>query len=197
MKQIFACTLGLILISNPKPIFSQTLMYDVILFGGDVGDASMKRTISGTKETYVLETYTEVNMLVSKRKDTYVGKVEIDNGVVQKVEVEGAKNGKKNIWCYTTKYAEGYKVENEKNGLSTIAGEIKHTTYAMFYKEPTNLKQVFSERWGKFYALTSLGDHAYKMTTTGSEYFKYTYSGGSMIEIEFPTPLGKGYFRKK
>jgi hypothetical protein len=197
MKQIFAWTLGVILFGNTNHLFSQTLMYDVILFGGDVGDASMKRTMSGTKETYTLETFTEVNMLVSKRKDTYVGKVEIENGVVQKIEVEGAKNGKKNVWCYTTKYPEGYKVENEKNGLSTMAGEIKHTTYCMFYKEPTNLSQVFNERWGKFFALTNVGEHVYKMNTVGSEYLKYTYSGGAMVEIEFPTPLGKGYFRKK
>ncbi len=195
MRGIVIIVLGVFLALNS--LSGQTLQYDVILFGGDVGDASMKRTISGTKETYLLETYTEVNMVVSTRRDTYIGKVEIENGVLQKIEVEGAKNGKKNIWCYTTKYPEGYKVENEKNGLSTLAGEVKQTTYQMFYKEPTNISTVFSERWGKFYSLVNEGDHVYKMKTVGSEYFKYKYSNGAMIEIEFPTPLGKGYFRKK
>jgi hypothetical protein len=189
--------LAVIFLLFSSPLKAQTLHYDVILFGGDAGDASMKRTINGNKETYLLETYTEVNMVVTKRKDTYIGKLEIENGIVQKIEVEGSKNGKKNLWCYTSKYPEGYKVENEKNGLSTIAGEIKNTTYSMFYKEPTSISQVFSERWGKFFSIAKDGDHVYKMETVGKEYFKYKYSNGAMIEIEFPTPLGKGYFRKK
>ena len=173
-------------------LFGQTQLYDVILVGSDVGDMSITRKISGTKKTFLLESYTSV--IFGTRQDAYTGKMEFDNGVLVSSTIENKKNGKLIFYTYVTKVGDaGYKVQTEK-GLSTIAGSIGYCCYDIFFKEPKDGEALFSERWGKFGTLKKTDDHAYKLVIAGGEDYTYNFENGKMSKMEVPTFLGKCKF---
>ena len=176
-------------------IFAQTQQYDVILVGADVGDMSITKTVSGTKKTYLLESYTSV--IFGTRKDAYTGKMEFENNILISSSIENKKNGKIIFFTYVNKVGDaGYKVQSEK-GLATIAGKVSYCCYDIFFKEPKDGESLFSERWGKFGTLKKTDDHSYKLQIVGGEDYTYNYEGGKMAKMEVPTFLGKCKFELK
>lgn len=175
--------------------YSQLYLFDIILFGNDVGDAALNRTISGNTETYTMESFTKVNIIVT-RTDEYFGKVVVKDGVVESMTVLSKKNGKKHFWTNTTKKDNGYYIESDR-GVSSLAGDIKIFTYKLLYNEPINITSFYSERFGKYGKIISLGDHTYKFSIQGGEDYTYKYKDGKLNQIDFPTPFGTGNFRPK
>ncbi len=172
--------------------FAQTQQYDVVLVGADVGDMSITKKVSGTKKTYLLESYTSV--MFGSRKDVYVGKMEFENNVLITSSIENKKNGKLIFYTYVNKMGDaGYKVQTEK-GLSTVAGMVTYCCYDIFFKEPKDGESLFSERWGKFGTLKKMEDHVYKLVVTGGEDYTYNFENGKMSKMEVPTFLGKCKF---
>lgn len=176
-------------------IFAQTQQYDVLLVGADVGDMSITKTVSGTKKTYLLESYTSV--IFGTRKDAYVGKMEFENNILVSSTIENKKNGKIIFYTYVNKVGDaGYKVQTEK-GLSTIAGKVSYCCYDIFFKEPKDGESLFSERWGKFGKLKKTEDHVYILEVPGCEDYTYHFEGGKMQKMDVPTFLGKCKFVMK
>lgn len=177
---------------------AQTRMYDVNVLGGDVGDMSLKKVVSGNKKTYVCESYTVVNYGLGKRKDHYYCKMEFKDNVLVSSFMENKKNGKVTFYTYIDRVEDqkGYKVQTEK-GLSTIAGKITYCCYDIFFKEPKDGDGVFSERWGKFGTIKKLKDHQFKFMITGGKNYTYHYESGALKKFEVPTFLGKCKFTLK
>jgi hypothetical protein len=173
-------------------LFAQTQQYDVILVGADVGDMSVTRKVSGTKKTFLLESYTSV--IFGTRNDAYTGKMEFENNVLISSSIENKKNGKLIFYTYVNKVGDaGYKVQTEK-GLSTIAGKVGYCCYDIFFQEPKDGENLFSERWGKFGTISKTGDHDYKVEIKGAEDYIYHYEGGKMERMDVPSPVGKVKF---
>jgi hypothetical protein len=123
---LFACVLF------PGICVAQTYNYDIILVGSDVGDMTITRKISGTKKTYYMQSRTEVDYVIDSRKDVFTTNIEIENNVLVYSKMENKKNDKMNQYTYVTRGDGGYKVQTEK-GLSTIAGNIVHIIYDIFF----------------------------------------------------------------
>lgn len=188
MKKLFFILLFLV----STFLFGQIQQYDVILVGSDVGDMSITKKVSGTKKTYLLESYTSV--IFGTRQDAYTGKMEFENNVLISSTIENKKNGKLIFYTYVTRVGDaGYKVQTEK-GLSTIAGNVGYCCYDIFFKEPQDKESLFSERWGKFGILKKTDDHAYKLVIAGGEDYTYNFENGKMSKMEVPTFLGKCKF---
>jgi hypothetical protein len=176
-------------------VFAQTQQYDILLVGSDVGDMSITRKINGTKKTYLLESFTSV--MFGSREDVYTGKMEFENNVLISSGIENKKNGKLIFYTYVNKVGDaGYKVQTEK-GLSTIAGKVTYSCYDMFFKEPKDGENLFSERWGKFGTLKKTGDHVYKIMVPGCEDYTYSFEGGIVHKMEVPSVLGNVKFVMK
>lgn len=173
-------------------LVAQTQQYDVMLVGSDVGDMSITRKVSGTKKTFLLESYTSV--IFGTRKDAYTGKMEFENNVLISSSIENKKNGKLIFYTYVIKVGDaGYKVQTEK-GLSTIAGKVGYCCYDIFFQEPKDGESLFSERWGKYGTIKKLEDHVYKLLVPGCEDYTYNFEGGKMNKMEVPSVVGKVKF---
>jgi len=171
--------------------FAQTFQYDVLLVGSDVGDMSITRTVKGGKKHYKLETFTDVDYLLGRRKDLYTCEMEFENNVLVSSKVENKKDGKMNEYTYVTRYdGKGYKVQTHK-GLSTISGNIIGCCYDIFYKEPLGGEQLFVERFGSFSKLIKTKDHTFKITVAGLDDYIYNFENGKMVKMEVPSILGK------
>lgn len=171
-------------------VSAQTFEYDILLLGVDVGDMSITRKISGTKKTYRMESRTEVNYIISSRRDIFISNIEIENNVLVSSRIENKKNDKLNEFTYVTRGDGGYKVQTEK-GLSTIAGNIVSVVYDIFFLEPKGGEGLFVDRSGKFGTVTKLKEHTYKVEIKGGDDYTYNYEGGRMVRMEVPSPLGK------
>lgn len=174
---------------------AQRAMFDIYLFGNDIGDASLNKEVNGDTEVYTFESFTKVSIIVT-RTDDYMGKVVVKNGIVESMSVLNKKNGKKQFWTNITKHDLGYKVESDR-GISTVSGEIKIFTYKLLYEEPVNITSFFSERFGKYGKILKLEEHKYKFSIAGGEDYTYQYKNGKLYQIDFPTPFGTGNFRTK
>lgn len=177
-------------------IVAQTGHWDVMLFGKDVGDVTASRTVSGNVVTIDVVSDVTVNYILGKRHEVFVGKTIITDGYITSATVDNTKNGKKNYFCYTTFMETGYKVQTEK-GLSTIAGKLKNSVYMLFFEEPVGISSVYNERFGFSGVLVKKAEHSYKLEMAGEDDYTYHFEKGELVKMEFPSPLGNGYFKKR
>lgn len=180
----------------PAICLCQSYSFDIILVGSDVGDMTISRKIVGTKKTYYMESNTYVNYIVGSRKDIFTSNIEIENNILVSSKMENKKNSKMNQFTYVTRGDGGYKVQTEK-GLSTIAGNIIHIIYDIFYQEPKGGESFFVDRSGKFGTCTKIKDHSYKVEIKGDDDYTYHYENGIMTKMEVPSFLGKVKMIKK
>lgn len=188
--------LYIILLMAIQPLFSQTGYWDVILFGKDVGDVSATRTITGNVVTIDIISDVTVDYLLGKRHEVFVGKTILTDGYITSATVDNTKNGKKNYYCYTTFMETGYKVQTEK-GLSTVAGKLKNSVYMLFFEEPIGISSVYNERFGFSGVLVKKAEHIYKLEMAGEDDYTYHFENGQLVKMEFPSPLGNGYFKRR
>jgi|SRR5688572_8700457 len=175
---------------------AQTHSFDVMLFGKDVGDVTAIRKITGETEIYTIESNTFVNYVLGKRRDIFTGRTEYTDGVLFSAAVQNTKNGKVNYYCNTTKMESGYKIQTEK-GLSTITGNLVYSCYKLFFSEPVGITSVYNERFGFSGVLVKKGEHHYTLEMAGEDDYTYYYENGNLVKMEFPSPLGKGYFKRR
>lgn len=175
---------------TPYFCFAQTYNYDIFLVGSDIGDMTITRKISDTKTTYYMQSTTEVDYLIDSRKDVFTTNMEVENNILVSSKMENKKNDKMNQYTYVTKGNGGYKVQTEK-GLSTIAGNIVHVIYELYFLEPKGGENFFVDRSGKFGTCTKMKEHCFKVQVKGDDDYTYNYENGKMIKLEVPSFLGK------
>ena len=76
--------------------------------------------------------------------------------------------------------------------------EIKHPEYSMahlYYKEPKNMSEVFSERFGEFLSIKEINPSEYELTLPDGRTNIYTYKNGRCSEVKVNHMLATLYFK--
>ena len=97
------------------------------------------------------------------------------NGNVRVNNLTQWQNGKYNL-----------STKDEKNS-GAFAQTIRFTTVSLYFEEPFNLTEVYSEKFQRMVAVKSIGIHKYQLTLPDGNTAKYTYVNGQCSEVEAKT----------
>jgi hypothetical protein len=61
---------------------------------------------------------------------------------------------------------------------------INHTVTSLYYREPVNLKQIYSDRYGKMCPLQKVAAGAYEVVMPDGKKTLYTYAQGQCREVQ-------------
>ena len=109
-----------------------------------------------------------------------------------------------------TSYIRSGNMQNESVGYRTTAGyhtdingegknlddqNIDYSLLWLYYREPVGMTRVYSEPFGDYLALRSLGNHRYELTQASGRKTMYQYHNGRCTEVSVQHTFATIYFR--
>ena len=77
--------------------------------------------------------------------------------------------------------AEGQAVAKE---IAPIPHPINHTVTSLYYREPLDMKQIYSDRYGEMCAVQRVATGAYDVMMPDGKKTRYTYTEGQCREVK-------------
>jgi hypothetical protein len=183
----FTPALWALLILGTLPVHGQSAVYDILLAGRDVGELKIE-AVAGNQANESFRVQGAINTLFYDV--VYVGENLFEKGVLKSSlstqEVNG--NMKEKTRTYQTPQ-NSYQVvfADAKAGRKKIPDlphPISHTVTSLYYREPVNLRQVYSERFGQMCALRRLSASSYEVVMPDGKKATYHYRAGRCQKVE-------------
>lgn len=174
---------------------AQKRSFDIVLLGNVIGETNIIKNEDGNgKCNYRLKSVSHAKVLFTERSSVMEFDVTYLSGKLYSSLCKVINNGTSAI-TEVIKDAQGYLVKKEAEVLR-IAQPITFSSMELYFSEPVNQKQVFSERMGTFAAFTKTAPGEY-MNKINDVTNIYRYRNGALYEVEIRKPLGSVYLRAK
>lgn len=152
------------------------MYFDIIHKDDLVGSLKATRTAKGSKTIY--QSYTSIKKrLIKEIELEYKYDVTFDNSLLKKANVNITINDKPH--ARTSTVWKNYKfqiVKNEKK--SSFNDSIEYATILLYFKEPVQIKNCYSEQDGTMNTIVPLGNHSYKKINAKGKENIYYYKKG-------------------
>ncbi|HLP19765.1 MAG TPA: DUF6134 family protein [Chitinophagales bacterium] len=191
MRYIFTLLLFLHLLTAS----SQKLVFDVILFGNNIGKTTVEKLVKNDSiVTYLLNSASEAHILFTKHTSTLYYDIMYKRGQYISSYSKGSSNGKTDVTTINwlgTKY-----LMKRIDGAFNINSPVYCSTIQLFFHEPCDKARVFSERMGEYRTIKKVSDGVYKADMQDGLTYYYRYKNGRLIELEMRRGLlGAAYLR--
>ena len=169
-------------------LLAETLHYDVVKDNKKVGYFQIGRATATNNDVVIRsESTVRVSMLFTIEVIDKMYAV-FRNNLLHTATIYRTLNGNVRVNNLTQwqngKYA--LSTKDEKNsGAFTQA--IRFTTVSLYFDEPLNLTEVYSEKFQRMVNVKSIGIHKYQLTLPDGNTAKYTYVNGQCSEVEAKT----------
>ena len=183
------------------PVFGQTneITFQVSYRKKIIGFVKAVEETSGGSSRKQLKTTTHTKLLIITVHIESEIDVRYQNGsLTHGVAYRKANRGCENISSEITTIADKkYQVvRNEK--LTILKGElIDYCVVDLYFREPKNIKHVFSNMYGQFIKIKWIGPSKYKVTAPDNNISIYTYKNGKLTTIDVETQMGKVIIARK
>ncbi|MBU3675646.1 MAG: hypothetical protein FGM54_00460 [Chitinophagaceae bacterium] len=168
-------------------LHAETLHYDVVKDSKKVGYFQIGRAVNPGEVVIRSESTVRVSMLFTIEVIDKMYAV-FRNNVLHTATIYRTLNGNVRVNNLTQwqngKYALSTK-DDKNNGAFTQT--IRFTTVSLYFDEPLNLTEVYSEKFQRMVAIKSIGIHKYQLTLPDGNTAKYTYVNGYCSEVEAQT----------
>lgn len=182
-KLISTVAFGLVLFHLPAA--GQAIVYDILLAGKSVGELTISPSRSGDGD----------HLRVRGAIDTflynvvYVSENQFENGVLKASMSSQEVNGKLKEKTNTVKTADRYRVTMAEGQAAVresapISHPINHTVTSLYYREPLNMKQIYSDRYGAMCSVQRVDAGAYDVVMPDGKKTRYTYAEGQCREVK-------------
>lgn len=183
-KLIFNLAFGLVFFHLPAA--GQAIIYDILLAGKSVGELTIAPPrssdggdhlrVRGAIDTFLYDVI-------------YVSENQFENGVLKTSMSSQEVNGKLKEKTNTVKTADRYRVtfsegQSAVKETSRIAHPINYTVTSLYYREPLNMKQIYSDRYGTMCAVQRVAAGAYDVVMPDGKKTRYTYAEGKCHEVK-------------
>ena len=179
----------------PASFFAQELVFNAYLGDDHIGTMTVTRTETPTGVVYTSITDITVTYILSMDLDLSYSAHYV-NGQLTKTTFKYQRNHKTKETCYGEMKGSTYATYFDDRTERVSVNEVNQTLTAAYFAEPTNLKQVFSERWGVNISLVSLGNRKYKITLPDGKESYMTYADGHCRESRIVSGWGDIVFRR-
>lgn len=171
----------------------QSYTYDVKAVGINAGTLVVTKKVQNGLEYYTLESHTKVNYVLGKIKVDHITKSTYKNGQLLNSYVRNEKNDEVEYYSSVDFDGSKYNVTNEK-GKKTVSRNVDYSICLIFFKEPVDKTEVFSERLGEFGKINPKGNHTYEISLSNGDKYTYYYENGQIVKADAPSPIGKAHF---
>lgn len=162
---------------------AQKHIYNVELFGKNIGTTTIEKSDNGKGETrYKLTSSTEVNILFNNKTSSMVFDVVYREG---KLFSSYCKNVKDGVTEVTTIIWDGTKYVIKKGSETLNLNQaIDFSAIRLYFMEPKGMPSIFSERIGEFCKFFSVAEGEYECKLANGVSNIYRYRNGVLYELE-------------
>lgn len=178
--------LAVALVFFQPPAFAQAIIYDILLAGRAVGELAITpaRTSDGGEHLRVRGAIDTFLYDV-----VYVGENRFEKGVLKTALSSQEVNGKLKEKTNTVHTEDIYHVtfadaKSSSKETARVPHPINHTVTSLYYREPVNLKQIYSDRYGKMCPVQKVAAGAYDIVMPDGKKTRYTYADGQCREVQ-------------
>lgn len=176
-------------------ISAQELVFDAYLGNDHIGTMTVTRTETASGVVYTSVTDLTVTYVFSMDLDLSYSAHYVD-GQLTKTSFKYQRNHKTKESCYGEMKGSTYATYFDDRTERVNATAVDQTLTASYFAEPTNLREVFSERWGVNISLVALGNQKYKITLPDGKESYMTYANGQCRESRIVSGWGDIVFRR-
>lgn len=169
----------------------QSHTYEIRYANNTIGLLDVKQEISGA--TRKIHIKSRVQMKLFSRMDTDIS-AEYHNNTLIRAKASRVSKGADSKETSTEKAEKGYNVVR-KGVPGTINKEITYSVSELYFTEPKDIKEVYSETHGVFLPIKQLADKRYEVVMPDDKRIYYRYEKGRLMEVEVNHQFGKAYFR--
>ncbi|GAB2770501.1 hypothetical protein GCM10027275_11450 [Rhabdobacter roseus] len=185
MKMVMLCR-WLFLVLGGVSAHGQEVVYDVWLSGRNVGHLTVSPAQGGSPSHQNLKVEGNINTFFYKV--IYVGENTYEKGVLKTSLSSQHVNGQFKEKTQTYQKNEGYLIAHTEEKkprrlLPEMPTPILNTVTSLYYREPVNYRQVYSERYGQMVTIDKVGPAAYKVNMPDGKATVYKYEGGRCQEV--------------
>lgn len=171
----------------------QTRIYDIRYGNNSIGTLEAKQETAGSTRKITLQSHVQMKILSRMEVDIFV---EYHDNVLHKARASRrqSKSSADNKETVTQAAAKGYTVN--RNGVISTPRETRITFCVsdLYFTEPREIKQVYSETFGVFLHIRLAADKRYELTLPDGKKSFYQYEKGKLKEVEISHALGKAFF---
>lgn len=161
---------------------STELYYDIVMKDKVIGSLDTHQKTKGTITTYQSFTSIKTKLLRTIEVD-YKYDVTFSKSMLKKAKVSIVVNSREHAETSTLWKNAQYEIIKDKKE-STLQDSIQYTTVLMYFKEPKNIKECYSEQDGTMNTIVSLGNHKYKKINANGKENVYFYKNGILHEAD-------------
>ncbi|PKB44787.1 hypothetical protein AX016_3009 [Cellulophaga sp. RHA19] len=167
------------LLSNTKAD-TTVLNFNILHKNKVVGSLVATKVINGDIISY--HSFTQIQTKIITTVDLkYDYNVTFNSDKLFKSNVSILLNGK-SLAETSTLFRNGEYLVNKNKKVLKLQDSIVYSTVLLYFKEPINVKECYSEQDGSFNTLVSLGNHKYKKINSKGNENVYVYKNGVLYE---------------
>ncbi|MEP0212359.1 MAG: DUF6134 family protein [Cellulophaga sp.] len=167
------------LLSNTKAD-TTVLNFNILHKNKVVGSLVATKVINGDIISY--HSFTQIQAKIITTVDLkYDYNVTFNSDKLFKSNVSILLNGK-SLAETSTLFRNGEYLVNKNKKVLKLQDSIVYSTVLLYFKEPINVKECYSEQDGSFNTLVSLGNHKYKKINSKRNENVYVYKNGVLYE---------------
>ena len=162
----------------------QTLLYDIYKGGDKIGEITVKKDSRGNRTSYQANSWSKFRVIFSYELDTKLSAEYVNEELVS-CSSKNLLDGK--VRDHATMKKEGpvynsflHPDVRDKKRLAPI----HNSTVLLYFSEPTNLRQVYSENYLALCPLKPIGNHTYELELPGGKINHYVYQEGQLVEVK-------------
>ncbi|MES2731312.1 MAG: DUF6134 family protein [Bacteroidota bacterium] len=170
------------------------MKYDVFLNDKLIGGLDIKRNTKDGLTYYLMRSDVNFRFLFKMTlnytfETTYQNEMLIA-GTTQNVMNDNVKSSSKVTWNGNHYLLQ---VDNDRSVLKNK--RINYSMVSLYFQEPRQIAQVFSERYARFLPIKPLSDHRYELVMPDGKKNYYSYVNGICQSVEVNHTFGKIIFK--
>lgn len=171
----------------------QTRIYEIRYGNNTIGTLETKQEAAGSTRRITLKSRVQMKLLSRMEVDIYAHYRHNVLHEARATRLQG-KSSADNKDALTEKTEKGYIVTRKGERTTLHHAQISYCVSDLYFTEPHNVKQAYSETLGVFLPVRLAADKRYELTLPDGKKSYYRYEKGKLKEVEISHPLGKAYF---
>ncbi|WP_437397725.1 DUF6134 family protein [Flagellimonas lutimaris] len=164
-----------------QPADHKTLYFDIYFKDDSVGTLRATLDPKGSKVQYTSITSVSIKIIKQLKVD-YEYLVTFEDGYLSESNVDVLINEKTHTEAFTKWTGNQYKFVKDRKNEAIMEEKVPYSTILLFFSEPNNVEQCYSEMDGSINTIVPLGDHRYKKINSKGKENIYQYHNGTLTE---------------
>ena len=164
--------------------FGQTHTYDIYKGSDRIGEILVTKRTKGSKTTYEANSNSEFRIIFSNEMETRLS-ADYENNELVSCNSKNTLNGKIRSHARMKKEGDVYHFfKHPAEKYQKREKPIRNSTVQLYFTEPLNITDVYSENYLENCPLKALGNHTYELVLPGGKINHYIYKNGKLEEIK-------------